>query len=290
MDIANLMFLVILFVNGVFGVETDAVETLEVMEGDPVPLDTCVTKLQKDDEIVWKFGSYVIATIKTNNALLYDTDDARFKDRLQINDQAGDLTIRNTRTTHSGLYEVKITNITHTMHRRFSVTVLDAIPTKVTVTVGASATLQHNIADIDSYDVIEWRFEDRNTPIAQINIQKSESPSYDETDERFKSRLDLDRKGFLTITNTKKTDSGLYKLKVQGTNIAEKHRRFRVMVDEPGLAKGVIVGICVFIFIVLISGVVVFCYCRCRQQAGANKMSEVQDPLNEDQYVRAVDE
>ncbi len=110
---------------GVFGVETDPVEIRELMEGDAVTLDTkCITKLQKDDEIEWKFGSDVIATIKANNPLLYDTDDARFKDKLHINDQTGDLTIRNTRTTHSGFYEVKITNITHTTYRRFSVTVL----------------------------------------------------------------------------------------------------------------------------------------------------------------------
>ncbi|XP_073700737.1 uncharacterized protein [Garra rufa] len=267
MDIANWMFLVILFVNGVFGVETDAVKTIELMEGDPVPLDTCVTKLQKDDEIEWTYGSYVIATIKANNALLYDTDDARFKDKLQINDQTGDLTIRNTRTTHSGLYEVKITNITHTTHRRFSVTVLDAIPTKVPVTAGASAILQHNIADIQIYDVIEWKFEDGKTPIAQINKQNSKNPSYDKTDERFRDRLQLDQTGFLTITNTRITDSGLYKLQVQGTNIATKHRKFRVTVDEPGLGTGYIVLICVCV-IALILVVIGICYRRSRHQQG----------------------
>ncbi len=53
---------------GVFGVETDPVEIRELMEGDAVTLDTkCITKLQKDDEIEWKFGSDVIATIKANN-------------------------------------------------------------------------------------------------------------------------------------------------------------------------------------------------------------------------------
>lgn len=108
-----------------FGGETDPVEIRELMEGDSVILDTkCITKLQKDDEIVWKFGSVVIATVKANNPLLSDTDDARFKDKLQINDQTGDLSIRNTRTSLSGLYEVKITNITNTTYRRFKVTVL----------------------------------------------------------------------------------------------------------------------------------------------------------------------
>ncbi|XP_018973491.1 uncharacterized protein si:dkey-182g1.2 isoform X3 [Cyprinus carpio] len=265
MGIANLMFPVLLFVNGVFGVETDPVEIRELMEGDSVILDTnCITKLQKDDEIVWKFGSVVIATVKANNPLLSDTDDARFKDKLQINAQTGDLSIRNTRTSLSGLYEVKITNITNTTYRRFKVTVLDAIPTKVSVTAGESAILQHNIADIHNYDVIEWKFEDGETPIAQINKQTSKNPSYDETDERFRDRLQLSQTGSLTITNTRTTDSGLYKLQVQGTNIATKHRKFRVTVDEAGLSTGIIVLICVCVITLIV--VVVGIYCRNKRQ------------------------
>ncbi|XP_058616645.1 uncharacterized protein si:dkey-182g1.2 isoform X1 [Onychostoma macrolepis] len=278
MGIANLMFPVLLFVNGVFGVETDQVEIRELMEGDSVILDTkCITKLHKDDEIVWKFGSVVIATIKANNPLLYDTNDARFKDKLQINDQTGDLTIRNTRTTHSGFYEVKITNITHTTHRRFSVTVLDAIPTKVSVTAGESAVLQHNIADIHIYDVIEWMFEDGETPIAQINKQNSKYPSYDGTDERFRDRLQLDQTGSLTITNTRTTDSGLYKLEVKGTNIPTKNRSFRVTVDEPGLSTGIVVLICVCVIALILVVVGICCRRRCRK--GEHKRNEVQDPL-----------
>lgn len=109
---------------GVFGADPDPLMTIELAEGDSVELETCVTKIQRDDEMEWKFGPHVIATIKANNALLYDTDDALFKDKLHLDDQTGDLTIRNTRTKHSGLYEVKIVNITHTIHKRFSVTVL----------------------------------------------------------------------------------------------------------------------------------------------------------------------
>lgn len=108
-----------------FGAEPDALKTIESVEGDSVKLETCVTKIQKDDEVEWKFGHHVIATIKSNNVLLYDTDDAKFKDKLHLDGQTGDLTIRNTRTKHSGLYEVKIVNITNqTILKRFSVTVL----------------------------------------------------------------------------------------------------------------------------------------------------------------------
>ncbi|XP_043078843.1 uncharacterized protein si:dkey-182g1.2 isoform X2 [Puntigrus tetrazona] len=237
------------------------------MEGDPVVLDArCITKLQKDDVMVWKFESDVIAMIEGSKVLLYDTEDAKFKDKLQINAQTGDLTIRNTRTTHSGLYEVKITNITATTYRRFSVTVLDPIPTKVSVTAGEPAVLKHNIADIQRYDVIEWTFEDGKTPVARINKQNSQSLSYDENDERFRDRLELDQSGSLTITDSRTSDSGLYKLQVKGTNIGIKHRRFRVKVEEPGLHAGVIVLICVVVF-ALILVVVGICIRRNRQQS-----------------------
>lgn len=101
----------------------------------------------------------------------------------------------------------------------------------MSVTEGDSVTLQHDIADIEIYDMIKWKFEDEATPIAQINKQTSKSPSYDEADERFKDRLHLDQTGFLTITNTKSTDAGLYKLQVTSQNIAAKYRSFRVTVS-----------------------------------------------------------
>ncbi len=130
--------------------------------------------------------------------------------------------IRNIVRTHS---------LTSVISVHFSTCISDVIPTKVSVTAGESAILQHNIADIHIYDVIEWKFEDGETPIAQINKQNSKNPSYDETDERFRDRLKLDQTGSLTITNTRTTDSGLYQLRVQGTNIPIKHRKFRVTVD-----------------------------------------------------------
>ncbi|XP_048038493.1 uncharacterized protein si:dkey-182g1.2 isoform X1 [Megalobrama amblycephala] len=282
---AYLMFIVLLSVEGVFGAEADALKTIESMEGDSVKLETCVTKIQKDDEVEWKFEHHIIATIKSNNVLLYDTDDAKFKDKLHLDGQTGDLTIRNTRTKHSGLYEVKIVNITNqTILKRFSVTVLDAIPKKVSVTEGDSVTLQHDIADIEIYDMIKWKFEDEATPIAQINKQTSKSPSYDEADERFKDRLQLDQTGSLTITNTKSTDAGLYKLQVTSQNIAAKYRSFRVTVSESGLPTGVIVFICVICVIALIVLVVgIWCQKQRRERSQTpqdeDKGNGVQDPL-----------
>ncbi|XP_039522278.1 uncharacterized protein si:dkey-182g1.2 isoform X1 [Pimephales promelas] len=272
---AYFMFLVLLSVEGVFGAEADPPKTIELAEGDSVKLETCVTKIQRDDELEWKFGPHVIATIKANNALLYDTDDALFKDKLHLDDQTGDLTIKNTRVKLSGRYEVKIVNITHTIHKSYIVTVLDAIPKKVPVTEGESAILKHDIADIEIYDVIMWMFEDEETSIAQINKKTTKTPSYDETDDRFRGRLDLNQTGYLTITNTKSTDAGLYKLKVTGQNKAAKYRKYRVTVSETGMPTGVIVGICVGVaaLFVLVVGI---WYRKQRQQDEGNG---IQDPL-----------
>lgn len=99
---------------------TDKDETLEVMEGESVTLDTCcVIEIQAKDEIEWRFDGAVIA----KNGLIYDTV-GKFTDRLSLNPQTGDLTIRNTRIQHSGLYEVNISSSARTVHMKFSVNVL----------------------------------------------------------------------------------------------------------------------------------------------------------------------
>ncbi|XP_051977958.1 uncharacterized protein LOC127639783 isoform X2 [Xyrauchen texanus] len=268
----NLLFLI--FVNGVFGVETVDMKTLEVMEGDPVMLETCLTNIQKDDEIEWKFGPNgpVIAKIKANNALLYDTDDMMFKDRLNLDAQTGDLTIRNTRIKHSGIYELKIFNGTHNVQKTFRVIVIDAIPKKVSVTEGDSVPLVHDITDIEKYDVIQWMFGAEGPVIAEINKQKSKIPSYNGADGTFSGRLLLDvQSGSLTITEITSSDAGLYKLKVYGTNRDAKERKFRVTVSA-GLSTGVIVVISVVVVIGLVCVAAVIVY-RCNTSNRHNDAS-----------------
>ncbi len=81
-----------------------------MMEGDSVTLHINDTDIQRDDQIMWKFGhnSILIAQInrENNDSKFYnDNADGRFRDRLKL-DQTGSLTITNTRTTDSGLYKV----------------------------------------------------------------------------------------------------------------------------------------------------------------------------------------
>lgn len=72
----------------------------------------------------WWFGNSgaVIAEID-GNKIFYISHTKRFGDRLQLNNQAGSLTIKNMRTKHSGLYDLLMYHKTGTSYMTFSVTV-----------------------------------------------------------------------------------------------------------------------------------------------------------------------
>nr|XP_055072692.1 CD48 antigen-like [Misgurnus anguillicaudatus] len=111
---------------GVFG---DEVKSVSVMEGDSVTLYSNITKLHRYDRIDWRFvtGEAIIARI-ISDFLMYDVDfDERFRDRLQLNNETGDLTITNITTQHTGLYQV----INRWISYRFNVTVYVGVPVPV---------------------------------------------------------------------------------------------------------------------------------------------------------------
>ncbi|XDV23352.1 hypothetical protein PO909_027951 [Leuciscus waleckii] len=88
---------------------------------------------------------------------------------------------------------------------------------------GHSVTLNSGVTEEQKDDDIEWRFN-------SIRIAKANIPQYGK-EERFRNRLKLDRTGSLTITNTRTTDSGLYKLSII---VGDKEiiKIFSVTVDE----------------------------------------------------------
>ncbi|XP_043078885.1 CD48 antigen-like [Puntigrus tetrazona] len=82
------------------------------MEGDSVTLNSDLTQIQSDDEMMWKYDNILIAKIygKDNKSRVYnESADGRFRDRLEL-DQTGSLIITNTRTTDSGLYTASSKN------------------------------------------------------------------------------------------------------------------------------------------------------------------------------------
>ncbi|XP_016333472.1 natural killer cell receptor 2B4-like, partial [Sinocyclocheilus anshuiensis] len=92
----------------------DAVKSVSVMEGDSVTLQIDA-KIQRDSVIIWRFGneSPPIATINSGavNFSPSDGPDGRFRDRLKLDIKTGTLTITNTRTTDSGVYQFSGENI-----------------------------------------------------------------------------------------------------------------------------------------------------------------------------------
>ncbi|KAF4097451.1 hypothetical protein G5714_021459 [Onychostoma macrolepis] len=100
------------------------------MEGESVTLNTDDTEIQRHDEIEWRFGVNRIARLLMNISK-YDNY-GRFRDRLKL-DQNGSLTIANTRTTDSGLYQLSTLSENRESIKRFSVNV-DAPPPAPAVT------------------------------------------------------------------------------------------------------------------------------------------------------------
>ncbi|XP_042612080.1 uncharacterized protein LOC109068858 [Cyprinus carpio] len=96
--------------DGVSGVYSDET-VISVMEGDSITLNTDVTELQKDDQILWTFrlnsSETRIAEIHKQIIYIYDNNE-RFRDRLKIDEQTGSLTITNINKLHSGLYKLQI--------------------------------------------------------------------------------------------------------------------------------------------------------------------------------------
>jgi len=81
----------------------------------------------------------------------------------------------------------------------------------VSVMEGDSVTL-NNVTKTQKYLYIQWTF--RSTRIAEVSKLTQTSLTYDGPDEKFTDRLKLDQTGSLTITNTRTSDSGLYKVTV----------------------------------------------------------------------------
>uniref|UniRef100_A0A9J8BZH8 Immunoglobulin V-set domain-containing protein n=1 Tax=Cyprinus carpio carpio TaxID=630221 RepID=A0A9J8BZH8_CYPCA len=124
-----LFSVILVFLDGVFG---EAAERKEVsaLEGDSVTLHANVTEIHKIDLMMWMYGSQgaIIAKLNGKSQLisLYDVDDGRFGDRLQLDSQTGSLSITDIRTKLSGDYQLKIIS-SETSYRTFSLTVHDWI-------------------------------------------------------------------------------------------------------------------------------------------------------------------
>ncbi|XP_026091345.1 natural killer cell receptor 2B4-like isoform X2 [Carassius auratus] len=124
------LILLFICVEGVFGAAPDVMKS--VTEGDSVTLNTDVTELQRDDQILWMFGPKEtrIAEIYKLVIDMFNSHEI-FGDRLKLDNQTGSLTIRNTRSTDSGLYKRQIRSNRGNSDKIFNVTVYAHLPVPV---------------------------------------------------------------------------------------------------------------------------------------------------------------
>ncbi|XP_067270841.1 uncharacterized protein [Pseudorasbora parva] len=275
-----LLFLFLsLFVDDVSGAETDEMEV--VMEGDFVNLPTQLAEIKNDDTILWMFGPKDSAisqlTRKDDFTSVFFTDNERFRDRLQVDQKTGSLTIRNTRIRHSGQYKLSISRQKTTI-KIFNVTVIGMVGEtdgvkSVSVTEGESVTLQTDV-EVQRDVLIVWRFGDKGILLAKIDVETNET-SLNDDDERFRERLKLDQTGSLTIRNTKTEHSGLYEVQIRGRESSQRFLLSVTAVPDPGLSPGAVAGIVIAVLLVAAVLAAVVIYYR-------RKISELQNQMVEE--------
>ncbi|XP_051977916.1 uncharacterized protein LOC127639748 isoform X1 [Xyrauchen texanus] len=270
-------FKTLLFISllcGVIGAET--VESVTVMEGDVATLNT--DEILNEDWINWYFKAdknMRIAQFRRTEmmALTFDLEDGRFSGRLLVNTHSGSLTIKNSRIKHSGIYELHISSRTD-VYKTFNLTVTsvseaekDEIKTLIK-TEGDSVTL-HTETAIQTDDLILWRFGDEGIIVAKFD-RDGDNRTSSSVDGQTKmvstyyvahERLQLDKEtGSLTITHSRTTDTGLYKVKVSSSR-ETIYKKFSVYVRDhsgqfvyihatakdaglsPGSVSGIVVGV-----------------------------------------------
>ncbi|XP_056304465.1 uncharacterized protein LOC130216597 [Danio aesculapii] len=224
MKIYVLLALCVFCLCGVSGVSVLA------REGESVTLPVEHTKSQ-DDRIKWYFNDERIAEIFGNQSKICADVKCKetFTDRLKLDNETGFLTITNSRTTDSGVYKLLI--MIQNTEETFNVTIcaeIDRIEEKESVPVKnekcefepdenkvfgmeGDLVILHNNGGINQQDRIKWYFD--GVCIAEFFNDQHKNCTDEGNPERFGNRLNVNRRtGDLSITNTRPTDTGVYKM------------------------------------------------------------------------------
>ncbi|KAI2650679.1 SLAM family member 5 [Labeo rohita] len=149
-------------------------ESVSVMEGDSVTLNTDLTEIHEDEDIVWQFENILVSENngEAGNVTIYDVPDGRFRDRLKLDPQTGSLTITNITNEHSGLYEVQISGAKF-LSKTFSVSVyvVNASHANLSWYKGNSLLSSISVSDLSiSLSLpLEVEYQDKNTYSCVIN-------------------------------------------------------------------------------------------------------------------------
>ncbi|XP_073793330.1 uncharacterized protein [Danio rerio] len=240
--------------SGVFGV--DEAKSLSVMEGDSVTLNLDPNQRQGFNKIEWKFGDTFLVRARNAYVPSYLDQTVMFRGRLHLN-KTGSLTISNLRTNFTGLYEAVVYHDSGTNKTPIEVTVYGsplvinahkAETKSLSVTEGNPVTLHTDITKLHGDELIVWRFGEEGKLLAKEDKETKSLPYYN-TDERFRSRLELnDQTGSLIINNMKDTDAGLYTVKINCNNDT-LYKKFTVTVSGSGVSSGAVAGIIIILLL-----------------------------------------
>ncbi|XP_043079801.1 muscle M-line assembly protein unc-89-like [Puntigrus tetrazona] len=277
--------------------EQDKLKTKSVKEGESVILYPGVVNTT-NYSMKWIFNDVRIAEI--NGDLGFNCTDVqcnngteRYRNRLKLDHQTGSLTIMNTTTTDSGVYQLQINNKRLSIIRSFII--------KITVKEGESVTLD-NVEIKKTKNMMKWYFKD--TLIAEITGDQSQICTDDECKKRFRDRLKLDHQtGSLTIMNIKTTDSGEYKLHISDSSRINIIKSFTITVhkiehipdvpakelavSESVLPPAAVAGICVGVAVLLlvVAGVMYYRKHQAEQSSLTlhfnNQMNGTEDPVDD---------
>ncbi|XP_016396741.1 uncharacterized protein LOC107730409 [Sinocyclocheilus rhinocerous] len=190
-------------------------EIKSVKEGESVTLDPGVIK-RPNDVRTWHFNDILLAEITGDQSEICTDElcDEIFRDRLKLDHQTA---VFNKSTEGKSKYREQQQ---HIKLRRVSGVDTDRV--SVSVMEGDSVTLNTGVKT-NQQDDIKWYFS--GFLVAHISGDQSKNCTdvqCNEGTERFRDRLKLDHQtGSLTITNTRTTDSGDYKLQIFSSSDSE---------------------------------------------------------------------
>ncbi|XP_016381043.1 uncharacterized protein LOC107718468 [Sinocyclocheilus rhinocerous] len=118
-----------------FHSEPDQLKKITVKQGETVTLKTGVTDMQRDDLLRWKyadsrvsesttlFSVIAVCNKRTARIAVKEGPGGKFKDRLQLDHQTGNLTIKNMRVKDTGHFKLEIKNNKHQLTKTIKVNV-----------------------------------------------------------------------------------------------------------------------------------------------------------------------
>ncbi|XP_016314645.1 uncharacterized protein LOC107667486 [Sinocyclocheilus anshuiensis] len=143
---------------------------MSAMEGDSFTLRTGLTEIQRDDELEWRFGSSRtrLTRIAAGNITTYN--DEKFRDRLQLERQTGDLTVTNITNEHTGVYQLSIVIRNKKSTKRFAVTVYAPVSIPVIFSDASQCALSaERSSRIFLCSVLNVEYQDKNTYSCVVN-------------------------------------------------------------------------------------------------------------------------